>query len=464
VSFIKSDDAPTIRVRRQSHMGIRRWALRIAVLAALVVGLPVMPAEGATVATGAATNLIPLHPPAANLGWFGSIVAISGNTAVVVAIKTFVPVGGGSLEEEQGQAFIYTSNGQSWSSTPVATLTAPAASGQFGTAVAISATTIVISDPNASPESAYIYSKGSDGWPTTPTVTETDPAWYPSDPLNDAFGESLAISGNTLLVGSANLNGDGVVYEYTEGSDGWPTTPTQTLDDPGASPTDATYDGFGEDVAVSGTTAMIGAYGAGGDGKPLVYGYTEGSDGWPTTATQTLTDPMSSDQCFGQLGLSISGTTALIGSGCDDPAKGAVYVYSLTEFGWWWPTPVATFRNPARDRNSYFGTQVAVSGGTAVVGSWGFDGRRGRAYVYTTGDNGVWDTTPTQVLSDPTGAVQDAFGISLGLSGSTAIIGAPEADPNGIIEGLAYLEQVYPSPPPSPSSPQHQPPPPSPSL
>jgi hypothetical protein len=411
-------------------MGIRRWFLGIVVLA-LAAGLPVMPAQGKNLASGHRTTLSTLPPPAANPGWFGAAVAVSGNAAVVVP------------GDGPGEAFIYTEKGKSWSSRPVATLTMPAFA-EFNTPVAISGPTIVLSDPISNPESVYVYSEGSGGWPTTPTVTETDPEWSPGDTLNDGFGQSLAVSGNTLLVGSANVdgNGDGVVYAYTEENGVWPTIPTQTLADPGASSTNASNDGFGEDVAVSGTTAMIGAYGSFGDGNPLVYAYTEESGVWPTSPTQTLVDPMLSNYCFGLSGLSISGTTALIGGGCDGPAKGVVYVYGLTQLGWWWPTPVATFHNPASERNSFFGTEEAVSGGTAVVGSWGYDDRRGRAYVYTRGENGVWDTNPTQVLRDPDGVAGDNFGYSLGLSGSTAIIGAPEGGRQGVGAGTAYVGQV----------------------
>jgi len=127
----------------------------------------------------------------------------------------------------------------------------------------LSGTTLAISDPNTTPESVYLYTEGAHGWPTSPTVTETDPDGYAGDPLNDAFGQALGISGDTLMVGSANVNdnGDGVVYEYTEGPDGWPTTPTVTLADPGGSRANITNDGFGEDLALSGTTAMIGPTG-----------------------------------------------------------------------------------------------------------------------------------------------------------------------------------------------------------
>jgi hypothetical protein len=413
----------------------------VAVLVA-VTGLAAAPVGASPARTGHETPLLQLPAPADNLGWFGTATAISRNTAVVVAIHTMVPVGGGSFQEDQGQAFIYARQGRQWSPTPVATLLAPNDSGQFGTQVAVSGTTVVVSDPNTSPESVYLYSQRHGRWPTAPTVTLTDPLWTPGDGLNDAFGESMAISGRTLLVGSANVggDGDGVVYEYTEGRHGWPTTPTMTMVDPAITPSPATNDGFGENLGLSGTTAIIGAYGAEGDGLPVVYEYSEGAAGWPTTPTETLLDGSSNNECFGDAGIAVSATTALVGGGCDHPATGVVYVYAKSG-SVWARRPVARFVDPAPGENNYFGTVEAVSGGTALVGAWGFNNRAGRAYLYRRGPGGVWNTTPSAVIADPTATDLDGFGVTLGLFGRTAVIGAPDADPDNATSeaGLAYF-------------------------
>jgi hypothetical protein len=421
--------------------------MRVVIAASALVavgGMSTSPAEGHSPTMGAigpslGTSLTRLPPPADNLGEFGSNVAISGSTAVVVAGHTDVPNAQGGFEQDQGQAFIYTSNGGNWSLAPVATLAAPDTTGGFGAAVAVSGSTVVVSDTGVSPASVYIYSAGSDGWPSTPTVTLTDPAWYPGDPWNDGFGQSLSIAGTTLFIGAPR--GGGMVYEYTEGSGGWPGSPTLRLFDPGSSSVTAAYDEFGETLDVSGTTAMIGAYQSGGNGKPLVYEYTEADGGWTSTPTLTLTDP-TAHGCFGEAEISISGTSALIGGGCEHPSSGAVYVYKLRKSGWS-SKPVATFHDPTSEPNSYFGTAEAVSGDTALVGAWGFDHRVGRAYVYTEGRNGVWHTTPSGVVAAPSPAKNGWFGNSLGLSGGTAIIGALGADPNNATGacGLAFLYQ-----------------------
>jgi hypothetical protein len=420
-------------------MSLRRSFLGLALLAVLS-GLPIVPAAAAVDASPSRAEPITLPRPESNLNAFGYTVAVSGDTAVVVAIRTVSPPG----ISEQGQAFIYTVGARGWSPTPVATLKAPAASGQFGTVVALSDSTLVISDPNTTPESVYVYAKGAEGWPTTPNVIETDPEGYPGDRLNDSFGQSLAISGDTLMIGSASVddNGDGVVYEYTAGSGGWPTTPTLTMTDPGASPSNRINDGFGDSVALSGTTAMIGADGSFGDGQPLVYEFTEGSGGWPASPTVTLPAPQSSDDCFGRTHISISGTTALI-AGCLNQYKGAVYAYAETAAGWQ-QKPVAAFNDPApKGRNNYFGSALEVSDGRAVIGASGTDDYRGRAYVYAMDDNGSWNTTPVFVLNDRPSGKEYSFGFAVGLSGSTAVIGAPEAGPTSDnVYGLAYLYDV----------------------
>jgi hypothetical protein len=406
-----------------------------------ISGLAGTPVGASPARTTHKTPFLQLPAPVGNLESFGYVTAISKHTAVVVAIHTIVR-SGGSGAQEQGQAFVYARQGGTWSPTPVATLLAPAGSGQFGTQVAVSGTTVVVADPNTSPESVYLYSERGGRWSTTPTATLTDPLGFPGDQWNDAFGESLAISDRTLLVGSANVGGrgDGVVYEYTKGRHGWPTTATMTMVDPGKSPTSTTNDGFGENLGLSGTTAIIGAYGADGDGLPAVYEFTEGSAGWPATPTETLVDGQSGNECFGEAGIAVSGTTALVGGGCDHAAPGVVYVYAESGSAWS-RKPVAKFLDPDSGRSDYFGTVEAVSGRTAVVGAWGFNQRAGRAYVYHRGPDGIWNTKPTAVIADPTATAQDSFGYTLGVAGRTVVIGAPEADTNDVTDesGLAFL-------------------------
>ena len=68
--------------------------------------------------------------------------------------------------------------------------------------------------------------KGASGWPKKPTITLADPAAT----ANDSFGYSVAVSGETVVVGAIGTKSNaGAAYIYVEGTSGWPTTPTTTL-------------------------------------------------------------------------------------------------------------------------------------------------------------------------------------------------------------------------------------------
>jgi hypothetical protein len=79
--------------------------------------------------------------------------------------------------------------------------------------------------------------------------------------MSDNFGSSIAVSGETAVVGAAGDSSlPGAAYIYVKGADGWATKPTVSLPDPAA--TD--YDFFGYSAGVSGTAVIIGAEGTNG--------------------------------------------------------------------------------------------------------------------------------------------------------------------------------------------------------
>ena len=154
----------------------------------------------------------------------------------------------------------------------------------FGYSVAKSGSgkdsTVVVGAPIVN--AAYIYAK--DTWPTTPTATLNDPGTS----VNDDFGNSVAVSGTTAVVGAPNsAEYAGAAYIYVKGTSGWPSTPTATLNDPAAT----SGDGFSNSVAISGTTAVVGAPDT-NTPAGAAYIYEEGASAWPTSPTVTLADPL----------------------------------------------------------------------------------------------------------------------------------------------------------------------------
>ena len=89
--------------------------------------------------------------------------------------------------------------------------------------------------------------------------------------------------------------------------------------------------------------------------------------------------------------------------------------------------------------NDNFGITVSLSGDTALVGAWdgGFNGSGfGDAYVFTR-SGGSWSQQAKLTASDA--AAYDEFGGAVFLSGDTALVGAYKDDDNGTDSGSVYV-------------------------
>jgi hypothetical protein len=174
------------------------------------------------------------------------------------------------------------------------------------------------------------------------------------------------------------------------------------------------------EVAMSDSTIVVGSSNAGtsNEGEAYIYGRERG--GWPTTPTVVLDDPgATAGDGFGTT-VAISGSTLVIGtlpaSGPDQ--GGQVYVYARDGAGW--PTtPTAVLTPPPGDR---FRAALAVSGHTALVGGFDASANAKVAFIYTDSGDG-WTAAPTAVLDDPTANATDCYGEAVGISGRTAVVG-----------------------------------------
>ncbi|MGD9537147.1 MAG: hypothetical protein AB7P52_05260 [Alphaproteobacteria bacterium] len=201
------------------------------------------------------------------------------------------------------------------------------------------------------------------------------------------------------------------------------------LDDPGI-----TAGGhFGYTVAVSGSTAVVGALdAAAGAGAAYVFDMADGS----LVTTLNNPDPTAGDD-FG-VSVAVSGTSAVVGASQDDPggvsAAGTAYVYDTAD-----GSLIATLNNPDPTAGDNFGFSVAVSGNVAVVGAYADDpggvNSAGTAYVFNTNDGSLIAT-----LDNPDPTAGDWFGYCVAVSGNIAAVGAPQDDPGGISgAGTAYV-------------------------
>ena len=238
----------------------------------------------------------------------------------------------------------------------------------------------------------------------------------------DWFGWTVAISGAAAVVGAfydddnGSFSGSAYLFDTTTGQQ-----IAKLLPDDGAA-----SDEFGCSVAISGATAIIGAYFDDDDKNGLNSGSAYLFDA--TTGRQIAKllpdDGQQSDQFGNSVG--ISGTTAIVGG-----SYGSVYLFNTT-------TGEQMFKLLPDDAESDgFGLSVAISGATAIVGAPYDDDNAfnaGSAYLFdaTTGEQFA------ELLADD-GAADDQLGWSVAISGATAIVGVLYDDDNGFNSGSAYL-------------------------
>lgn len=248
----------------------------------------------------------------------------------------------------------------------------------------------------------------------------------------DGFGHSVAVNGTTAVIGMPYDGSNGVqsgsayVFDVTTGKQLFKLLPNDG----------AFVDLFGYFVAVSGTTAVVGARGDddnGGDsGSAYVFDVTTGQQ-----LFKLLPDDGASLDWFGA-SVAVDGKIAVVGafrSSGNEFRSGAAYVFDVA-------TGRQVFKLIAGDgeRDDVFGNSVAVCGTIAVIGADG-DGDNN----YQAGSAYVFDVTTGQelfkLLPDD-GAAFDHFGRKVALSGTTAVVGALFDDDNGNRSGSAYVFDV----------------------
>jgi hypothetical protein len=160
----------------------------------------------------------------------------------------------------------------------------------------------------------------------------------------------------------------------------------------------AAFDHFGTSVALAGDTALVGASGSDdlGQDAGAAYAFVRSGATWTQQTKLTAADGEGGN-AFGAA-VALVDDTALIGSPFDSPvgaASGSTYVFARSGTTWTQQTKLAATDGSAVD---FFGTSVALSAGLALSGAPGRDDRgssSGAAYVFVpaTGTNG--DTCAT---------------------------------------------------------------------
>ena len=366
----------------------------------------------------------------------GQAVATEGNIVLVgVPYRTI----GNNIE--QGVVDIFSKSANGWhdmTQTSTLTLSGGVAYQTFGASVAISGDTFVVSAPNLSdgcssnPGAAYVFVKSGNRAQQVAMLTPSDN--YSCNP----FGWSVAISGDTIVVGSPlnSPGGDGEAFVFVKPSSGWHNmTETAKLT---ASDSDQGPGAFGETVSIDGNTVAVGAYLQANTGEAYVFVKPSGS--WTNmteTAKLTPSDGLPSDE-FGYA-ISISGNTVLVGSPYNPYGQqyGAGYIYVEPPSGWVNATETAKLTASDEAVFDLLGSAVLLVGNDALLGApsvnYPANNDPGAAYAYVKPATG-WKSTSTfqQKFTSSDGFPTDNFGSAIALSGSTQVIGAPQVhwDPN----------------------------------
>jgi hypothetical protein len=199
----------------------------------------------------------------------GSSVAITGNTAVFGVNQATV-----GTNSQQGAGYVFVQPPSGWAGTPTApmheaaklTASDGAADDRLGESVGISGGTVVAGayaakvGTNPTEGAVYVFVAPTGGWAAP--QTESAKLTASDGGGSDMLGNSVGISGNTVLAGSpfakigANFS-QGAAYLFVQPAAGWagPQTETEKL----TAADGATGDKLGFSVAISGTTLVAGA-------------------------------------------------------------------------------------------------------------------------------------------------------------------------------------------------------------
>jgi hypothetical protein len=229
------------------------------------------------------------------------------------------------------------------------------------------------------------------------------------DGAGDLFGGAVAMSGAQMVVGDPYYDGyQGRVYVYSLN--------VRAFEEDAVLLPVNTTSYFGSAVDIDGDTIVVGANGA-----AFVAVKNQGG-GW--TLQQEL-NPCLAGGTFGDA-VAVSGDRIVVG----DPGNGVACVFERSGTTW----NETTILTSSDISGGQFGFAVDVEGDGIVVGAVSRNVDRGAVYVFALNDAKTWDQTDIVTASDD--AINDQFGYSVALSGSSIVVGARFATSNN---GKAYV-------------------------
>lgn len=301
-----------------------------------------------------------------------------------------------------------------------------AAGDEFGRSVDVQGDYIVVGargddDRGQSSGSAYVYDRQ--------TLALVHKLVANDGEAGDEFGSSVAVYGDTIAVGAPfdddNGNSSGSVYIF-DAKSGQQIHKLQPS-------TARVNDEFGASVALQAGSLVVGApgvFGKGSDaGAVFLFNANTGKEHGKFMPGKL--------QAGDELGISVAifGTKVVAGAHRANDDAGAAYVFDTLTL-----EQIAYLEPEGGSSGDRFGTSVDIMLDTVIIGANladGLDFDTGLAFLFSA-------TTGTQIgfIEADDAARNDQFGIAVGLSKDSAVVGARWDDDNGTNSGAAYTFAV----------------------
>ena len=313
--------------------------------------------------------------------YFGISVAVHGDTIVVGAREedgdaTSTMGAPNNAATGAGAAYVFVRDGTTWSQQAYLKAANAERYDNFGARVAVHGDTIVVG------------ATGEDG-----DATSTMGA--PNNAASNAGAAYVFVRDGTTWLQQAYLKAEVTWTIY------------------------GNYDGniFGSSLAVDGDTIVVGARWEGEYLAGAAYVFVRDGGVWSRQASLRHTD--NRNALFGY-SVALRGDTIVIGA----PAMEAVFVFVRDGTAWSRQASINAAHNADGILFDFFGGSVAMDDGTIVVGAVNEDGggtRAGAAYVFVR-DGTTW--SQQAYLKAPNAEAEDNFGASVAVRGDTIVVGA----------------------------------------
>ena len=245
----------------------------------------------------------------------------------------------------------------------------------FGRTVAIDGDTVLVGAPNddelgLSKGSVYAFRRVD----LFGTAVWSQEAKLLPPPGSFAFGQSLDLSGDRCLIGAASndpVAGTGRAYVFERAGSSWALTWELAPVNPGP------FDFFGHDVALDGDHAAVAAPQDGPLGSVSVYRYTGLPVQWVLEAELVGSDTQAGD-LYGW-SVAMSGTRVVVGASWESSVaekNGAAYAFErqvVPFLGISWPETAKLVAPDAEEEDRLAATGVAVDGADVLLGAAGDD-------------------------------------------------------------------------------------------